>query len=42
MIRNFAPLAMLLLLASCGSNDFTCSSAPVVEKLTEFVRNANS
>lgn len=28
-----------LLLTGCGSNDFTCSSATVIEKLTAFYRD---
>lgn len=39
-MRKCIPIAMSLLLAGCGSGDFTCSSGLVVEKLTAFYREA--
>lgn len=41
-MRQLIPLAATLLLAGCGSNDFACSSATVVEKLTTFFRDATA
>ncbi|MGY3482205.1 hypothetical protein ACVW1C_000088 [Bradyrhizobium sp. USDA 4011] len=38
-MRLIASIAAMLLLAGCGS-DFTCSSTSVVEKLTDFFREA--
>lgn len=41
-MRQIAPLVATLLLAGCGSGDFTCSSAPVVEQLTAYFKNATA